>query len=161
MAIRNIRLDNDPILRRKSRKIENINERIMILLDDMLDTMYDANGVGLAAPQVGVLRRAVVIDIGEGPLKIINPEIIETEGSVEAQEGCLSVPGFSGNVIRPEKVKIKYKDEKNNEEILEADGYLARAIFHEIDHLDGILYTDLATEIFELKEIEEGEEDIE
>lgn len=159
MAIRTIRLDSDPILRRKSRKIDDINERITELLDDMLETMYDANGVGLAAPQIGVLRRAVVIDIGEGPIKIINPEIISTEGSIEGQEGCLSVPGFSGTVERPESVLLKYTDENNEEKTLEAQGYLARAIFHEYDHLEGILYTDKATEIFEvLEEDEEVEE---
>lgn len=159
MAIRTIRLDSDPILRRKSRKIDDINERITELLDDMLETMYDANGVGLAAPQIGVLRRAVVIDIGEGPIKIINPEIISTEGSIEGQEGCLSVPGFSGTVERPESVLLKYTDENNEEETLEAQGYLARAIFHEYDHLEGILYTDKATEMFEvLEEDEEVEE---
>ncbi len=159
MAIRTIRLDSDPILRRKSRKIDDINERITELLDDMLETMYDANGVGLAAPQIGVLRRAVVIDIGEGPIKIINPEIISTEGSIEGQEGCLSVPGFSGTVERPESVLLKYTDENNEEKTLEAQGYLARAIFHEYDHLEGILYTDKATEMFEvLEEDEEVEE---
>ena len=159
MAIRTIRLDSDPILRRKSRKIDDINERITELLDDMLETMYDANGVGLAAPQIGVLRRAVVIDIGEGPIKIINPEIISTEGSIEGQEGCLSVTGFSGTVERPESVLLKYTDENNEEKTLEAQGYLARAIFHEYDHLEGILYTDKATKMFEvLEEDEEVEE---
>lgn len=148
MAIRIIRTDEDPILRKKSRKIDKIDEKIVELLDDMVETMYEANGVGLAAPQVGVLRRAVVIDIGEGPIKFVNPEIIKTEGSIDAEEGCLSVPGYSGTVNRPESVLLRYTDENGKEHEMEADGFMARAIFHELDHLEGILYTDKAKEMF-------------
>lgn len=152
MAIRVIRTDEDPILRKKSRKIDKIDIKIQELLDDMVDTMVNANGIGLAAPQVGILRRAVVIDVGQGPIKIVNPEIIETKGSIKAEEGCLSVPGYSGNVERPEFVKIKYLDENGKDNTISTDGLLARAIFHEIDHLDGVLYTDKATEMFKVGE---------
>lgn len=155
MALRIIKLDGDPILRKKSRKVEKIDGRILTLLEDMEDTMRDAEGIGLAAPQVGVLRRVVVIDVGEGILKIINPEIEERQGEITDIEGCLSVPGISGTVSRPEKVKLKYINEDNKEMELEAEGLLARAICHEIDHLDGILYTDKVIEYIE------DEEDIE
>lgn len=142
MAIRQLRYSEDPILRKKSREITEINDRIKILLDDMAETMYESEGVGLAAPQVGILRKAVVIDIGEGLLKLINPEIIETEGENIDFEGCLSVPGVSGKVQRPEKVKIKYLDIDGTEKELEGAGLLARAMCHEIDHLNGILFID-------------------
>lgn len=149
MALREIRLDGDPILRKTSKEITVINDRIKILLDDMIDTMINANGVGLAAPQVGVLRRAIVIDVGEGPMKIINPEIIESSGSLVDVEGCLSVPNITGTVERPEKLKVKYQDTDGIEKIIEVSGILARVFCHEIDHLDGILYTDKAIERFE------------
>ena len=149
MALREIRLDGDPILRKTSKEITVINDRIKILLDDMIDTMINANGVGLAAPQVGVLRRAIVIDIGEGPIKIINPEIIESSGGLVDVEGCLSVPNITGTVERPEKLKVKYQDTDGVEKIIEVSGILARVFCHEIDHLDGILYTDKAIERFE------------
>lgn len=142
MALREIRLSEDPILRKKSKEIKEITDRVKILLDDMIDTMNYAEGVGLAAPQVGVLRRAVVIDVGEGPIKMINPVILEVEGESIDIEGCLSVPGRSGKVIRPEKVKVKYLNINGEENILEGTGLLARAICHEVDHLNGILYTD-------------------
>ena len=142
MAIRQIRYSEDPILRKKSREITHINDRIKTLLDDMAETMYVSEGVGLAAPQVGVLRRVVVIDIGEGLLKLINPEIIEVEGESIDYEGCLSVPGASGKVKRPEKVKIKYLDIDGNEKEMEGTGLLARAMCHEIDHLNGTLFID-------------------
>lgn len=156
MALRKIRLDGDSILRKKSRKIENIDGRILTLLEDMEETMRDADGIGLAAPQVGILRRAVVIDIGEGILKIINPEIKEIDGEIVDVEGCLSVPGLSGTVKRPEKVKLYYINENNEEIELEAEGLLARAICHEIDHLDGILYTDKVIEYIKDEEDEEN-----
>lgn len=152
MAIRIIRTDEDPILRKKSRKVENIDERTLVLLDDMLDTMYEANGVGLAAPQIGILRRLVVIDIGEGPIKMINPEITFREGEEEDLEGCLSVPGYNGLVKRPHKVVCKYTNEKSEEVELEAEGFLARAVCHELDHLDGILYTDKATQMYTVED---------
>lgn len=152
MALREIRLDNDPILRKKSKEITEITDRIKILLDDMIDTMNEAEGVGLAAPQVGILRRAVVIDIGEGPIKLINPVILETKGEVIDIEGCLSIPGRSGTVNRPEWVKVKYIDIDGKEKVLEGSGLLARAICHEVDHLDGILYTDKIIEEVEVEE---------
>lgn len=158
MALRKIRIEGDPILRKKSRPVEELNDRIKILLDDMVDTMNDADGVGLAAPQVGVLKRIVIIDIGEGPIKIINPEIIESEGMQIGVEGCLSVPNKAGRVERPERVKIKYLNENWEESILEGTELLAKAICHEIDHLDGILYTDKVIEYVELINDEDNEE---
>ncbi|NFA61117.1 peptide deformylase [Clostridium sporogenes] len=142
MAIRNIRKYGDDLLRKKSRKIEKIDDRILTLLEDMAETMYSADGVGLAAPQVGILKRVVVIDVGEGLIKLINPEIIETEGNETDVEGCLSVPGEQGEVERPYKVKVKALNEKGEEIVLEGEGFLARAFCHEIDHLDGILFVD-------------------
>ncbi|SHH77856.1 peptide deformylase [Caloranaerobacter azorensis DSM 13643] len=142
MAIRQLRYVGDPILRKKSREVTDINDRIKILLDDMLETMYKNDGVGLAAPQVGILKRVVVIDIGEGPIKLINPEIISMEGEVIDVEGCLSVPGETGEVKRPSKVKVKYLDENGKELIIQGTGLLARALCHEIDHLNGILFID-------------------
>lgn len=152
MALREIRLDNDPILRKKSKDITEITDRIKILLDDMIDTMNEAEGVGLAAPQVGVLRRAVVIDIGEGPIKLINPVILEMKGEEIDVEGCLSIPSRSGTVSRPEWVKIKYIDIDGKEKVLEGSGLLARAICHEVDHLEGILYIDKMIEEIEVED---------
>ncbi|MBS4536112.1 peptide deformylase [Clostridium sp. D2Q-14] len=142
MAIRQLRFVEDPILRKKCRKVEKIDDRLLTLLDDMLDTMYKEEGVGLAAPQVGILKRLVVIDIGGRPIKLINPEVIYKEGEVIDVEGCLSIPNKSGKVKRPERVKVKYMDVEGNEKIIEGEGYLARALCHETDHLEGILYTD-------------------
>lgn len=143
MAIRNLRYLDDPILRKKSREILEINDRIKTLLEDMADTMYENEGVGLAAPQVGVLRKVVTIDVGQGLLKLINPEIIYTEGENIDFEGCLSIPGESGKVKRPAMVKVKYMDEEGNQKIIEGTGLLARALCHEIDHLNGILFIDM------------------
>lgn len=142
MAIRQIRYEGDPILRKVSREVTEINDRILTLLEDMVETMYEYDGVGLAAPQVGVLRRVIVIDVGEGPIKLINPEIIEQEGENIDAEGCLSIPNRSGTVKRPERVKVKYLDEKGEEKVIEGTGLLARALCHEIDHLNGILFID-------------------
>lgn len=158
MALRKIRLEEDPILRKRSREITDINDRIKILLEDMVDTMDDADGVGLAAPQVGILRRAIVVNIGDGPIKMINPEILETEGKVIDVEGCLSVPGRSGTVNRPETIKVKYLDLVGKENNLEAEGLLARVICHEVDHLEGILYIDRMIEEVELEELDEDED---
>ncbi|WP_313232824.1 peptide deformylase [Tissierella praeacuta] len=152
MALREIRLSDDPILRKKSKEITEITDRIKILLDDMIDTMNEAEGVGLAAPQVGVLRRAVVIDVGEGPIKLINPVITEMKGEEIDIEGCLSVPNRSGTVSRPQWVKVKYLDENGKEKVLEGTGLLARAICHEIDHLEGILYIDKIIEEVKIEE---------
>jgi len=142
MALRNIRINEDPILRKISKVVKIIDERTQILIDDMLDTMYESNGVGLAAPQVGILKRVVVIDIGDGPIILINPEIVEANGEVKDVEGCLSVPGKQGNVIRPQYVKVKAEDRDGNSIEIQGEDLLARALCHEIDHLNGILYTD-------------------
>ncbi len=142
MALRNIRINEDPILRKISKVVKNIDERTQILIYDMLETMYEANGVGLAAPQVGILKRVVVIDIGDGPIILINPEIVEANGEVKDVEGCLSVPGKQGNVIRPKYVKVKAEDRDGNSIEIQGEDLLARALCHEIDHLNGILYTD-------------------
>ncbi|MDF2522092.1 MAG: def1 [Clostridia bacterium] len=142
MAIRNIRKDNDEILRKISKKVEVIDDRILTLLDDMKDTMYEAKGVGLAAPQVGVLRRVVVIDVGEGPIELINPVIVFESGKIIDEEGCLSLPGRDGAVARPEKVIVRAQD--RNGKTFEKSGtdLLARAFCHEVDHLNGILFID-------------------
>ena len=148
MALRNIlTLENDSdILRKKSREVETIDKRILTLLDDMKETMYDANGVGLAAPQVGVLKKVVVIDIGEGLIEFINPIIVYSKGEQFKDEGCLSIPGESGMVKRPEKVIVRAQNRKGETFELEAEGLLAIACCHEIDHLSGIVYTDKLVE---------------
>lgn len=143
MALRTIRVQGDPVLTKKSRPVEQMTPRISELITDMLDTMYDAMGVGLAAPQVGILKRIVVIDVGEGPIVLINPEILETGGEQTGDEGCLSVPGMAGQVTRPNYVKVKTLDVNMNEVIYEGEELLARAFCHEIDHLDGKMYTEL------------------
>ena len=143
MAIRVIRTKEDPVLRKISKPVKEVTPKIITLIDDMLDTMYEAMGVGLAAPQVGILNRIVVIDVGEGPIVLINPEILETSGEQTGDEGCLSVPGMAGQVTRPNNVKVKAMDEEMNEVINEGAELLARAFCHDIDHLDGIMYTDL------------------
>ncbi|KOF58125.1 MULTISPECIES: peptide deformylase [Clostridium] len=150
MAIRNIRQYGDELLRKKSRKVDKIDKRILTLIEDMKETMYSANGVGLAAPQVGILKRVVVIDVGEGPIAFINPEILETKGRYVDSEGCLSIPGKDGMVERPEYVKAKTLNEKGEEIIVEGTQLMARAMCHEFDHLDGVLFID--------KLIESGEE---
>lgn len=146
MAIRTIRTIGDELLRKNSRKVDEVTDRIKILIKDMADTMYEAEGIGIAAPQVGVLKRIFVIDINdETGLKVfINPEIIETSGKQEDVEGCLSVPERNALVERPEKIKVRAMNEKGEEFELEAEGLLARAICHENDHLDGILFVDRA-----------------
>ncbi|MBU5293354.1 peptide deformylase [Anaerosalibacter bizertensis] len=146
MAIRQLRYVNDPILRKKSREVTKIDDRIKTLLNDMAETMYENEGVGLAAPQVGILRKVIVIDIGEGILKLINPEIIEKEGESLDIEGCLSVPNRAGKVLRPERVKVKYLDIDGKKKIIEGTGLLARALCHEIDHLNGVLFIDKVVE---------------
>lgn len=146
MAIRNIRTLGDDLLRKNSRKIDVIDKKILTLIEDMKETMYEANGVGLAAPQVGILKRLVVIDVGEGPIVLINPEILETSGTQVDNEGCLSIPGREEEVERPNYVKAKALNEKGEEIIIEGEELLARAICHEIDHLDGILFIDKSNE---------------
>ena len=146
MAIRNIRKLGDDILRKKCRPVEVIDEKILTLLDDMAETMYEANGVGLAAPQIGILKRIVVIDIGEGLIEFINPEIVSVEGNIKDTEGCLSVPGKYGYVVRPAKVKATALNRDGEKFTIEGEGMLAKAICHELDHLDGIVFVDKVTE---------------
>ena len=143
MALRTIRVEGDEVLTKVSRPVDKMTPRIHDLITDMLDTMYEAMGVGLAAPQVGILKRIVVIDIGEGPIVLINPEIIEKSGEQTGDEGCLSVTGMAGQVTRPNYVKVKALDEDMNEVEYEGEGLLARAFCHELDHLDGHMYTEL------------------
>lgn len=143
-------------LRGQSRPITRFDSRLALILRDMADTMYEANGVGLAAPQVGILRRLVVIDVGEGLIELVNPEIIASEGECGMIEGCLSVPGRRGYVIRSEKVTLRAQDKAGKFFELPADGLLARAVQHELDHLDGVLYVDkMEHEVFEDDEEEE------
>ena len=157
MALRTIRVQGDSVLTKKSRTVDKMTPRIGELITDMLDTMYDAMGVGLAAPQVGILKRIVVIDVGEGPIVLINPEILETSGEQTGDEGCLSVPGMAGQVTRPNSVKVKALDVNMEEQIYEGEGLLARAFCHEIDHLDGKMYTELVEG--ELHKVTYDEED--
>lgn len=147
MSLRNIRVLGDDILRKKSRKVEVIDDRIITLLDDMLETMRSRDGVGLAAPQVGVLRRVVIVDVGEGLFEFINPEIIEQSGANTMVEGCLSVPDNIGDVTRPTKVVVRAYNRDGEEFELTAYDYFAKAICHEIDHLDGIVFVDKAQNI--------------
>ncbi|MBQ2744688.1 MAG: peptide deformylase [Lachnospiraceae bacterium] len=142
MALRNIRNMGDECLTKVCKEVTEVNKRTEALIEDMLDTMYEANGVGLAAPQVGILKRIVVIDIGEGPIVMINPVILETSGEQTGDEGCLSVPGKAGTVTRPNYVKAKAFNENMEEYIIEGEELLARAICHECDHLDGHLYVE-------------------
>lgn len=142
MAIREIREIGDEVLTKKCKEVKEVTPRIMDLIEDMCDTMYEANGVGLAAPQVGILKRIVVIDVGEGPILLINPEILETSGKQTGDEGCLSVPGKAGAVTRPNYVKVRAYDEEMHQYEIEGEELLARALCHEIDHLDGHLYVE-------------------
>ena len=143
MAIREVRKIGDEILGKQCKEVKKMTIRTKILIGDMLDTMYEKMGVGLAAPQVGILKRIVVIDIGEGPIVLINPEILETSGEQTGDEGCLSVPGMAGQVTRPNYVKVKALNEDMDEVVYEGEGLLARAFCHELDHLDGHMYTEL------------------
>lgn len=143
MAIRKIiELGTDDVLRKHCRPVERFDDRLGTLLDDMAETMYASDGAGLAAPQVGLLKRCVVIDVGEGIIELVNPEIVSTRGEMTVIEGCLSVPGRSGRVVRPESVTVKAQDRYGNPIEMTGEGFLAMAMCHEIDHLDGILYVD-------------------
>lgn len=162
MAIRNIRIDGDPILRKISREVGEVNDRIRLLLDDMAETMYDAEGVGLAAPQVGILRRVIVVDPRDGEIglvKLVNPEIIEKDGEQIGIEGCLSIPEFNATVKRPEHVKVKYLDENGEEKIWDAHGFPAVILCHEIDHLDGVLFKDKYIEEYKASDLAEANND--
>lgn len=144
MALRKIRELGDEVLTKKCKEVTKMTMRTKILINDMLDTMYEAMGVGLAAPQVGILKRIVVIDVGDGPIILINPVIVEQSGEQTGEEGCLSVPGKAGVVTRPDHVKVKALNEEMEEIELEGEGLLARAFCHEIDHLEGKMYVELA-----------------
>ncbi|MDD7770119.1 peptide deformylase [Suipraeoptans intestinalis] len=157
MAIRTIREIGDSVLTKACKPVTKMTDRTRELIHDMLDTMYEAGGVGLAAPQVGVLKRILVIDIGEGPIVLLNPQIIETEGEQCGEEGCLSVPGKTGTVTRPMYVKVRGQNEELEEIELEGEGLLARAFCHEIDHLEGRIYVDLVEG--ELRNVEYQEEE--
>jgi peptide deformylase len=151
MALRQIRTFNDEILRKKSRMVEVVDDRIRQILNDMADTMYNAeNCGGLAAPQIGILKRLVVIDMGNGLIKLVNPQIIEKQGTQEVVEGCLSIPNKWGKLIRPEKVIVQALNENGEEITLTGTGDLAKCFCHEIDHLEGILFTDLVIEYLKL-----------
>ena len=141
MALTNIVKLGDPILNKTSRKVEKFDDKLAALIDDMLETMYSANGVGLAAVQVGILKRVVVIDIGEGPMELVNPEITMKEGEQQESEGCLSLPGKYGVTSRPQKVQVKAQDRNGKWQVFTGEDLKARAFCHEIDHLDGILFT--------------------
>ncbi|RAL26117.1 peptide deformylase [Thermoflavimicrobium daqui] len=158
MAIRKIVQYPDPILKQKSKTVTKFHDRLHKLLDDMAETMYDASGVGLAAPQVGILKRAIVVDIGDGLIEMVNPEIVEKSGEqISPPEGCLSIKGLQGDVRRAQKIKIVGQDRYGNPMELEAEGYLARAFQHEVDHLNGILFIDIADRVFRpVKEEEEA-----
>lgn len=160
MALRKIRCDGDEILRKKCKEVKEMKERIKILIDDMFETMYAANGVGLAAPQVGILKRIVVIDVDyENPYVLINPVIVERDGEQTGDEGCLSLPGKVGTVTRPNHVICKCLNENMEEVEIEGEGLLARAICHELDHLEGVLYKDLTEGPIRDVEYAEPEED--
>lgn len=160
MAIRNVRIQGDPVLEKKCKEVKEVTPRIKELIEDMLETMYEQNGVGLAAPQVGVLKRIVTIDIGEGPVVFINPRILESDGEQTGYEGCLSLPGKSGKVTRPNWVKVRAYDEDMQEFELEGEELMARAICHECDHLEGKMYTELVEgPIYNNDEIPEEEEE--
>ena len=160
MGTRKILTDKDPALHKVCRPVEKFDGRLHRLLDDMAETMYHANGCGLAAPQVAVLRRVVVMDCGDGLIEMVNPESLETEGEQDGPEGCLSVPGRRGMVKRPMKVRARFQDRNGEWYEIEGEELLARCIMHETDHLDGKMYVDIMSrEIFEDEEIDEAEDE--
>ena len=161
MTIRSVKYYGEPVLRKKAKKVDNIDAHIMKILDDMAETMYSHKGVGLAAPQVGLNLRLIVIDAGEGLIKLINPKVIHSEGIQEGAEGCLSFPGIYGDVTRPKKVTIKAQNEKGVVFKMDGEDLLARAIFHEIDHLDGKLFVDIAANLREILPLDEEEAEFE
>lgn len=151
MALRNIVVEGDPILRKHCREVDKVDDRIRMILDDMVETMREARGVGLAAPQIGMMRRIFVAEPEEGRVYyFVNPEIIQVEGSQTGEEGCLSVPGYQGTVERPEKIRIKGLDRDGNQQEYEFEGWDARVMCHEFDHLEGILYIDKSDNIYEV-----------
>ena len=159
MALRPIRILGDDVLRKKAKKVEKINTFIKNLLDDMADTMYKNKGVGLAGNQVGILKRVIVVDDGDGLLQLINPVILEKEGTQLDEEGCLSLPDIYGDVERADKIKVKAQNKQGKYIEFEAEGYLARIIQHEVDHLEGKLFSDTATNLHEDKPGQETTEE--
>lgn len=158
MAIRTIVKHPDPILREKAMVVTKFNANLHKLLDDMAETMYDADGVGLAAPQVGISKRVIVMDCGDGLIEVVNPEIVAFEGEqFDYPEGCLSIPGLRGDVRRHEWIKLRGQDRNGNEIELEANGLLSRCAQHEIDHLNGVLFIDVADKVYQVSPDEEGE----
>ncbi len=149
MAIREIRVEGDEILTKRCKEVKVFNEKLHTLLDDMYETMQKAGGVGLAAPQVGILKRAVIIDVGEGLVELINPEIISQKGTQNGSEGCLSVPGVYGMVERPETVTVRAQDRNGRRFKMTGQGLMARAMCHEVEHLEGILFREHVTEYCE------------
>lgn len=150
MALLQVRKIGDPVLRSKAKKIDEVTKKTNDLIDNMFDTMYEEDGVGLAAPQVGILKRIAVVDIREGnKVVLINPEIIEEEGKAIMEEGCLSIPGETGDVIRSQKIKVRSLNREGNQIEIEAEGFEARAIQHEMDHLDGVLFVDKIVKLAE------------
>lgn len=158
MALRTIRIMGDEVLTKKCREITEMTPKILQLIEDLKETMYEANGVGLAAPQVGILRRTAVVDIGDGPIVLINPEILEHSGEQTGDEGCLSLPGKAGEVTRPFYVKVRNHDEGLQECVIEGEDLLARALCHEIEHLDGHMYVEKVIGPIRDVEFEEEEE---
>lgn len=159
MALRNIVYEGDDILKKRAREVTEVNDHIRMILDDMLETMKAYNGVGIAAPQVGILKRMFIADVAGEIIELINPEILETSGAKEEDEGCLSVPGMIGTVERPEYIKMRGLDREGKEVVYEGTGFLPIVLSHEYDHLDGILYTDKATNIREADREENSSRD--
>ena len=156
MALRNIVLEGDPILRKHCREVDQVDDRIRMILDDMVETMRSANGCGLAAPQIGMMRRMFVAEPEEGRVYcFVNPEIVKMEGTQTGDEGCLSVPGYQGTVERPMKIKIKGLDREGNPQEFDFEGWDAVVMCHEFDHLEGILYIDKSSNIYELTDAQE------
>jgi peptide deformylase len=154
MALRNIRKEGDEVLRKRAKEVTEITDKTKVLIDDMIETMYDADGVGLAAPQIGILKRIVVIDVGDGPVVLVNPVVLEKEGNQVGVEGCLSIPGKVGEVTRPSYVKVEALNKEGSKIIVEGRELMARALCHEIDHLEGVLFVDKVTKFID----EEDEE---
>lgn len=155
MGIRQIVKYPDPILKQEAKPVTRFNERLHMLLDDMAETMYEALGVGLAAPQVAISKRVLVVDIGDGLYEVVNPVIVEQSGEqIEPAEGCLSIPGMAGNVRRANKIRVQGQDRHGNPIEIEAEGYLSRAFQHEIDHLNGVLFIDIAEKVWRPSEEE-------
>ncbi|HZG74483.1 MAG TPA: peptide deformylase [Paenibacillus sp.] len=161
MAIRIIVKHPDPVLREIAKPVPKVTPNIQKLLTDMAETMYDAPGVGLAAPQIGISKRVIVIDVGDdhGLIEMVNPEIVESGGEQLGPEGCLSIPGLQGDVKRKDRLKVKGLDRNGDEIVIEADGFLSRAFQHEIDHLNGVLYIDIAERVYEPKPDEDDEDE--